>query len=63
MYVGLVHCGCVTLRRNYSDLILEHAMFTLYVIRLSEEDVVVKEPHGVGGGITSAILFLAFWKW
>ena len=30
-------------------------IFSLSVIRKSEEDVVVQEPPGVGGGISSAI--------
>ena len=33
------------------------------VIYTPEEDVLVREPPGVGGGTTSAIWFLALWKW
>ena len=31
MYVGLAHCGFVTLRRNCSRLILEHVLTKIFV--------------------------------
>ena len=37
-------------------------VFILYVISTSEEDFVIRERPGVGGGTVSVILLLAVWK-
>ena len=41
---------------------ISRCMFILSMIHTSEEDVVVQEPLGFGGGTAPAILLLYLWK-